>query len=395
MKILIINDKYLQGGAEIYVNNLKRVLKDNGNIVKSICFDKNISSLQESEELINIKNYTKVDKLILNLYLYKKIRNVIREFNPNIIILNNINVSPITILKSVAGYKTIQVVHDFGIVCPKATCIFNNKEICNGYKESNCKKECVNIMSKSRLLLYQIKKIEMLRKKYVCKFISPSKNLNNYLLKYGYDSICINNPIEIQNKIEDRKEIFTNTTKKYIYVGGINRRKGILEFAKIFNDFSKQKDVKLTIIGDVENKEDDKELKNITQTSPKITYLGKLKNEDILKLIRDYDFSVVPSIWVENYPTTVLEAMANKILVIGSNRGGIAELLDNNRGYIFDILKKESVMNVLEKTYQISKEEYIKITGDAYNYITTNNSMQNYYLKLKEIIEEVDGRNNS
>ncbi len=387
MKILIINDKYSCGGAEIYVNNLKKVLKDNGNIIKIICFDKDFSLKQKDEELINLKHYTKFDKLILNLYLYKKIRKVLKEFNPNIIILNNINISPITILKSIVGYKTIQIVHDFGIICPKITCIFNNKEICNGYKESNCKKECVKTMSKSRLLLYQIRKVERLRKKYVCKFISPSKNLNKHLLKYGYDSICINNPIEIQNK---EKEIFKDITRKYIYVGDVNARKGILEFIEIFNEFSKNKNVSLSIVGNIRAREDSEKIEIIIKSNKKITYLGKLKNEDILKLIREYDFCVVPSICVDNYPTTVLEAMANKVLALGSNRGGIVELLDNNRGYLFDILKKGSVIDILERTYSMSREEYIKIIENAYNYVKENNSMRNYYLKLKEVLEEIN-----
>ena len=54
---------------------------------------------------------------------------------------------------------------------------------------------------------------------------------------------------------------------------------------------------------------------------------------------------IVPSKLFDNYPTTVLEAMGNKTLVIGSNVGGVAEII-NDPLFLFDL----SNVNSVEKT---------------------------------------------
>ena len=54
-----------------------------------------------------------------------------------------------------------------------------------------------------------------------------------------------------------------------------------------------------------------------------------LPSRDVVKLLRGYDFVVVPSRWLETGPLIVLEAFAAATPVIGSNIGGIAELVSD------------------------------------------------------------------
>ena len=103
---------------------------------------------------------------------------------------------------------------------------------------------------------------------------------------------------------------------------------------------------------------------------------------------------VVPSLWIENYPNTVLEAIASKTLVLGSDRGGIPELILNEQ-FRFNILDEADVYNKLCFSREISKDDYNKVTEKQYRFIYQNNSQNEYYKRLANILSNVKrGRKN-
>jgi glycosyltransferase involved in cell wall biosynthesis len=224
-------------------------------------------------------------------------------------------------------------------------------------------------------------------KKYIDKYITPSENLNDYLKKYDYNATTINNPLDIDSF--DKLNYKIKKTNNYIYVGGINHNKGIFKFIDAFNDFSKDKNVKLTIVGKPTTSEDEIKLHNLIDNNKKIEFLGFVKNDKVKELLKEYGFIIVPSLWIENYPTTVLEGMASKRVVIGSNRGGIPKMIDNNKGIMFDIMNKNDIVNKLNYSYNLSDNEYEKIVLNAYDYLKHNNSFETYSNKINEYIEKI------
>ncbi len=389
-----MNDNLICGGAEIYALNLKKILEKDNNDVKLLTFDKefdkNILNIKNTKNITNIsvsmnKISKLINKIIYNAILAKKIKNEINNFLPDLIILNTIFVSPITQMKACKGYKIIQIIHDYSVVCPKSTCIKEDYSICEGYKYNDCIKACKYHNSILQMVLKHnlVCRLEKLRKKMVDISVSPSQNLYKYLKKYGYNAVCINNPLQVsqlpQNEISDK-------LKKYIYIGNINNRKGIFRFIKVFKKFCKNKNVQLTLIGKPTSNENSEKLKELISDEEKIEYLGFIENEKIKEYMNKSDFVVVPSIWLENYPTTVIEAMASKSLVIGSTRGGIPEILSDGRGMMFDVLDETDIEKILNKTYNMTNEEYQNIITKAYEYIKDNNSFDTYLKKLKEIL---------
>lgn len=392
MRILIVNEKLIQGGTEIYVLNLKEILEKD-NEVYLLTFDdnfkNNIKKIENNKNIINIEinnRIGKINKILFNPFLYKRIREQVKKINPDKVIINNTFYSPITQIKALKGYELYQIVHDYSIVCPKSTCLKDNMHICEGFATEKCYKECKYHNSKISLILKLrlTKKIEKVKKKYIKKFISPSEQLNKYILKYNYDSICINNPLKYVQKgyIEKDKK-----NKKIIYVGAINDNKGIFKFIEAFNSFSLEKDIKLEIIGKPSTENDRKKLENLIKNNTKIINVGFIPNDEVLKKISEANYMVVPSLWMENYPTTVLEAMMMKTVVLGSNRGGIPEMLNNNRGITFDIMDKENMLQALNRIYNLSEEEYNEMVDNAYNYVKENNSFKNYYERIRKQLE--------
>jgi glycosyltransferase involved in cell wall biosynthesis len=64
-----------------------------------------------------------------------------------------------------------------------------------------------------------------------------------------------------------------------------------------------------------------------------VEFTGAIWGSALNDIISRSKFVVVPSIWHENFPYVILQAFAAGKPVIGSNRGGIPELvLENERG---------------------------------------------------------------
>ena len=389
MKILIVNEFLIFGGAEQSCLKMKKILEKDNEVIY-LNFDKDyeekIKEVNNCNNIINIKlGSIKIKKGIYNIFVCKKIRNKIKEINPDKIILNNLFSSPITQLKAMKGYEVYQIIRDYYAVCPKSTCIRNDYSICDGYKFSNCCKEC-NKSLKMILKLHLIRKLERIRKKIVKQVISPSEKLNEYLKKFGYNSICINNPMEIAKESIENKIKCPDQLKKYIYLGNISEIKGIYKFIEVFNQFSQNKNVELKIVGRCAGAEDEKRIEELVEKNPKIKYIGYKPHKEIIEILKESNFIVVPSLWIENYPTTALQGMLYKCLVLGSNRGGIPEIIGDNRGILFDILNAEDILDKLEKSFNMTKEEYSTIINRAFEYVIDNNSFDKYYERIMKAI---------
>ena len=82
-------------------------------------------------------------------------------------------------------------------------------------------------------------------------------------------------------------------------------------------------------------------------------------NSQLLEMLTDYDACLVPSLWLETGPLTVLEAFAAGVPVIGSRLGGIAELVrDGVDGLLFEPGNSQELAVIIECL--INKPELIQ-----------------------------------
>ncbi|AFZ27926.1 glycosyltransferase [Cylindrospermum stagnale PCC 7417] len=71
------------------------------------------------------------------------------------------------------------------------------------------------------------------------------------------------------------------------------------------------------------------ELQALAANDPRIRFKPPVPAEQVTVTLVDYDLLAVPSQWLETGPMVVLEAFAARVPVIGSNLGGIAELVQS------------------------------------------------------------------
>lgn len=78
-----------------------------------------------------------------------------------------------------------------------------------------------------------------------------------------------------------------------------------------------------------------------------VRFMGFVKTEAFLA---EVDVLVVPSLWNDPCPLVIIEAFAQGVPVIGSNRGGIPERIDEDKtGFVFSPEHPETLTVALER----------------------------------------------
>lgn len=111
------------------------------------------------------------------------------------------------------------------------------------------------------------------------------------------------------------------------YLGRIHPTKGLHIIIKALKDISSPS-IRLDIYGILQAEDKYyRRLLEITKNDPRVSFKKPLPAEEIIDTIRNYDFIVVPSQWLETGPMVILEAFTAGVAVIGSDLGGIAEIV--------------------------------------------------------------------
>ncbi len=117
---------------------------------------------------------------------------------------------------------------------------------------------------------------------------------------------------------------------RLLYLGRWHPVKGVDVAARAIASLAHDVPVTLTIHG-IEGGAEEvavaHEVRAIAQSDPRILIKPPVPREDFATCLAQFDALVVPSTWLETGPLVVLEALAAGLFVLGSNRGGIAELI--------------------------------------------------------------------
>lgn len=139
-----------------------------------------------------------------------------------------------------------------------------------------------------------------------------------------------------------RPKIVKNVKKgpiKFGYIGRLSREKGIDLLMEAFRDIPKDLDFSLEICSSTfldENNIYVKKLQQMSGIDNRIVCRGKIEDDNLEFILSDWDALIVPSIWFESGPQVVYEAFSVQTPVIGSQRGGISELvIEGETGFLF------------------------------------------------------------
>lgn len=112
------------------------------------------------------------------------------------------------------------------------------------------------------------------------------------------------------------------------YIGQIASHKGVHLLVSAIRQLpSTGLPVALTLYGGAANSDYERQLRKLAGNDPRIHFAGPFAHSQLAEILTATDVVVVPSIWYENSPLTILEAQAARRPVITAAMGGMAELV--------------------------------------------------------------------
>lgn len=403
MKILMVNKfLYPNGGSETYIFKLGEELERQGHEVQYFGMEHEGRVVGNHAEVYtsNMDFHTsKLQKLfypfriIYSREAYRKIQQVLDDFEPDVVHLNNINfqLTP-SVIDAVRDWEKrrkkktniIYTAHDSQLVCPNhlmqqyisgvrcQECLNKNMWQCTKHK-------CIH-GSGIKSFLGSVEALYY-RKKHTYKEINRIICPSNFLkgcLDHNMDlkgrTMVLHNFVDMTN---DEASDSNLEHKKYVlYFGRYSQEKGVTTLLGVCK---KTPDILYKFAGDGPLKDEVRQQKNIEE-------LGFLVEKELTPVIKNARFVVFPSECYENCPFTVLEAQLCGTPVVATRLGGIPELVnDGKTGILFEPGDEDALLKCIKDLW--ADEQTVQKLREAclqQNYM----SVEDYVKQLLSIYKE-------
>ncbi len=363
---------YVVGGGETYLENLiEYQLKNTSNriiLLTSKPF-KNFKDLfpakyQESERFIiyryyplniyfggNTNNKPFIFKVvwyffnIWNIHQYLVTKKVLEIEKPDFVHLTSSHSG--AVFSAIKKYRTLLTIHAYELI---------------PYPFLKSKKKNILVEIYIKIKRFQTRQINTV--------IFPSKFISNYHSTYKFfpksQKHVIYNGINIPSKVKLKD---TYMSKDIVFMGQLEEYKGLrvlIEWAlKYINDYG----YILHILGKGSMGQ---YIKDVIPKNDNIIFEGFIDNNRRFNILSSAKFFILPSIFLENNPMSILESLSFGTPVIANNVGGVSELIkDDETGFLINDLniinlnktiKRISLMderrynNMKKKCFDLSKE---------------------------------------
>lgn len=394
MRILQIAHSFMPynfAGTEVYAYNLAKELSQNNEVY--ILHRINNPSRKEYELRESYFDGLKVFTInnTLRDYSFKlaynnpsidaKIIEVINKVSPDVIHIQHLLFLSSSFLEEVKkrNIPVVFTLNDYWYLCPRGQLLKEDLAICNnpdyddcvdclGYllsankvisrchrflknnispSVSRCLKKIYFAYSSNKLFLKN--KLEMAKVRnlffknilsYADKVIVPSEFVMSKYIEFGLSrdkTVLIRYGVLSQDN-QNIKSVSKNL--RFGYIGSLQPSKGVDVLIEAFNQIKISSNLELTIYGELVKSgfySDYCQLLRKKAVSKSIHFAGKFMRENLSKIFNEIDVLIVPSIWNENCPNVILEALSFKIPVIASRIGGMTELIEDGKtGLLFN-----------------------------------------------------------
>lgn len=361
LRILLVNKFYYpRGGDCICMINLESLLRRLGYevAVYSMSYPQNLpcetSRYFASEVSFSQGTRGKLkaaERLFGSGDIIRSFQRMLDDFRPQIVHFHNIHsyLSPIIVkLAREFGCRTVWTLHDYKLLCPSYNCLCQGQicEACFTDLTQVLRRKCMkgsrvaSALAYGEALWWNRSKLQ----RWVDTFVCPSSFMAQKMRAGGYDYtklavIC--NFIE-QDKLEALRSVNrsdSDSVPYYCYVGRLSEEKGV----RLLLDAAQSLPYPLYVAGDGPLAD---ELRG-KYASEKIQFLGHLSSQEVVQLVSRARAMVIPSVWYENNPLSVIESLCMGTPVIGSEVGGIPELIREGDGCLFRMGDKEALTDAI------------------------------------------------
>ena len=375
MKIMVVAAYFPPhiGGAENYAYNIAKGLKEEYNW-EIVVITSNHEEKKYKEKIVDgIKIYLlprwfKISNTPINPLWYFQIKRIIKNEKPDIINAH----TPVPFISDV----TARVCGDIPFILTYHTGAMMLK--------GKLLEDLLIKFYESSILKVTLKKAK--------KIICPSDFVRfDFLKNYSDKTTTVTPGVDINIF----KPKIYNSKNKILFVGslkGAEKYKGLEYLLSAVNIIKKNiKDVKLTVVGDGNYVMYYKKLCKNLGITRNVVFKGKLIGRNLIEQYQKSNVSVLPSL-SESFGIVLIEAMACKRPVIGSNIGGILSVIDNNEnGLLVPPKDPEALADAIMEILKNSKLAK-KMGENGYKKVKENFLWDKQIEKTKKIIEESLGK---
>lgn len=355
MKIVIVNRNFfITGGPENYMFSLMENMPQHKFIPFCVDFDQNIptpfreyfitppvdngSVYFKDFKMSTVQKITYAYNTIYHREARRKLEKLIKSERPDVAIFLNAVYFSESIIDACKKYNIpiIWRLSDFNKICANYL-LYRDGHICE-----DCLTHGIGRAIRNRCGGYQrslsaaiVKVVAMglsrLRQSYdyVDYFITPSAFTRSKMIEGGFNpEKIIHLPTFITVPNEGTREFFPSDPT-ILYVGRISPEKGVNILIDAFNRL-KNKKATLLIAGNDSSLFANHLKAGITDDCrERIIFLGIQNRERLAELYLQSTCVVVPSVWYENQPNVVLEAMAHSRPVVAACSGSLEEMISH------------------------------------------------------------------
>lgn len=267
---------------------------------------------------------------------------ILKQFQPDIIHFHNMTGLAPALLR-VAGKHacfTALTVHDYWGFCHKNTLEKEPSSLCTSMNE------CHNCLPAIQLESGQQVPVS-LRQSYlrylfdsVDAIVSPSGYLARTYVRAGFPAAKMHvvwNGIDLDRFASVAKAASPDQCR-FTFIGHFGRHKGLHVLLEALLYLTNRKKIRLNLVGDGEERRNLEMFVKEHGLQETIRFWGKVDNARIEEVLSQTDVLVLPSVWPENQPVSITEAMASRTPVIATNIGGIPELIEDSKsGMLFEL----------------------------------------------------------
>lgn len=424
MKIILVNKfHYLKGGSETYYFGLAEGLKALGHEVHYFAMEGPDNVPCEDEDLfVSSKDYNgptsfaqKISvaaSLIYSRESMRKFQALCERVRPDIVHMNLVH-RQITLSILDAPYlKTHHVPvlftsHDYILVCPSYVMLDGSGNVCDaclGGKFSSClKRKCVKgSFAKSAMGTLEAEHLKLCKTyRKIDRIIAPSEFMRQMLIEGGFPARQV---VYMQNfakqeilNIASRGSDRTDRDDPYLlFFGRLSKEKGIdvLVDAFIAAIPSLPANVRLVIAGDGPERQciEEKVASAGPCVSGRVELAGFQRGDALKAYVERASLAIASSRCRENMPYSIVEAFACGTPVIGTNIGGIPELVvEGETGFICEPGSSSSLTEAIVRGFAAFNDQtrYASMQASCRAYVLERCSQDTYVKHLTALYREL------
>lgn len=333
----------------------------------------------------------KASKVVWSLEAQRKLSRLIADFKPDVAHLHNIyhHLSPsiLSTLKK-AGIPVVLTAHDLKLACPSYT-MYTGGQVCERCKGGNyfntIKHRCVKgSLSASSLVAIEAFTHRFLGsyRRHVDRIVVPSQFFQKKFVEWGWPADQFTHIPNWVNADQFEPEYLPG--KAFLYFGRLDETKGLETLIRA----CARANVALKVAGRGPLEDAAKALAK--SLSHPVEFLGFQQGSALHQHIRDARAVVLPAQWYENAPISVLEAMALGKPVIGSDIGGIPEMVRHDEnGWLFPAMDEAALTKRLRQVADMSDEVLIDAGQSSRRLVINHFSQARYAIGIQKLYDSV------